>query len=52
VSLTTTNRAIYLSGGDQQEQPFVQVRSEYGPSSKWQRMAPSGTGWTEFRMSS
>jgi hypothetical protein len=43
--------AISPSCGDQQEQPFVQVSPEYSLSSKWQRLAPSGTGWTEFRMS-
>jgi hypothetical protein len=30
----------------------VQVSAKYIVSSKWQRLAPSGTGWTEFRMSS
>src|SRR5512132_176053 len=39
------------SGGDQQEQPFAQVSAEYSLSSKWQRVASSGTGWTKFRMS-
>jgi hypothetical protein len=29
----------------------VQVSLEYSPSSKWQRIASSGTGWTQFRMS-
>jgi hypothetical protein len=42
---------ISPTSGDQQEQPFVQVRPEYSVSSKWQRVAPSGTGWTKFRMS-
>ena len=30
----------------------MQVSPEYSPSSKWQRVAPSGTDWTKFRMSS
>jgi hypothetical protein len=51
VSLTTTNLSHIPSGGDQQEQQFVQVRLKYSVSSKWQRVARSGTDWTEFRMS-
>jgi hypothetical protein len=43
--------AYISSSGDQQEWPFVQVRVEYSLSSKQQRVAPSGTGWTIFRMS-
>jgi hypothetical protein len=30
----------------------MQVSVEYSLSSKWQGMASSGTGWTQFRMSS
>jgi hypothetical protein len=44
-------RSQFPSGGDRQEQTFAQVSMEYSPSSKWQRMVSSGTGWTEIRMS-
>ena len=41
----------FLSSGDQQEQPFVQVNADRSIWIKKQRMAGTGTGWRAMLMS-
>jgi hypothetical protein len=45
-------QGLFLSFGDQQEQPFVQANADHSPWIKWQRMAVVSTGWRPMLMSS